>query len=99
MINIVYRINATHNAGSGYALIDRGANGGVLGSAIRILTYTNRSITLTGIDNHQLPNLPICTGAAVTYTCTGPIILIFSSVCILGAWKNNSCIRTIGIIW
>jgi hypothetical protein len=67
IIIIMYQINALHNTGNS-ALIDRGANGGVLGSDNRILEYTNRSITLTDIDNHQLPNLCICTAAAYTLT-------------------------------
>ena len=38
----------------GNQLIDRGANGGLAGSDMRILSKTGRHITIVGIDNHEL---------------------------------------------
>jgi hypothetical protein len=87
IINIMYQVNNTHKAGHGYALMDCGANGGVLGSNVRILHHTSRHITLTGIDNHQLPNLNICTAAAYTTTNKGPAIIIMNQYAFLGHGK------------
>ena len=57
-----YSINKTHiyhvskHSSSHYgSLIDRGANGGLAGSNVRILERTGRTVSVTGIDNHELP--------------------------------------------
>jgi hypothetical protein len=84
----MYQVNAVQNIGHGLALIDRDANGGVLGSHARILSSTNLSITLTRIDNHQLPNLSICTAAEYTETQRGPIIIIRNQYALLGHGKT-----------
>ena len=68
-----YSINKTHiyhvskHSSSHYAsLIDRGANGGLAGSDVRILERTGRTVSVTGIDNHELPGLDI------VYLCCPP---------------------------
>ena len=63
---------------SGNQLIDRGANGGLAGSDMRILAKTGRHITIVGIDNHELTGLPVVTCAAKFDTSDGPIIGIFN---------------------
>ena len=67
-----YSINKTHiyhvskHSSSHYgSLIDRGANGGLAGSDVRILERTGRTVSVTGIDNHELPGLDIVTCAAL----------------------------------
>ena len=53
------------------ALVDRGANGGLAGSDVRALHET-------GIDNHQLINIPIVTAAGVVESQHGPVVLIMN---------------------
>jgi hypothetical protein len=68
--------------------VDRGANGGLFGSDVRILNHTNRKVTITGIDNHQVGDLPICTGAGYGYTQHGPVIFIMHQYAFLGQGKT-----------
>ena len=37
------------------SLVDRGANGGLEGSDVRVLSTSSRKCTVTGIDNHEIP--------------------------------------------
>jgi hypothetical protein len=84
-VSILYHINANStNISAGYSLVDRGANGGLLGNDVRILHQTNRSVTITGIDNHQIGDLPIGTGAAYGLTHKGPVIFIMHQYACLG---------------
>ena len=78
-----YSINKTHiyhvskHSSSHYgSLIDKGANGGLAGSDVRILERTGRTVTVTGIDNHELIGLDIVTCAALLHTNHGKVILI-----------------------
>ena len=36
------------------SLLDRGANGGLAGSDVRVLSTSSRQCTVTGIDNHEI---------------------------------------------
>ena len=47
------------------ALMDRGANGGVAGQDVRVIAKSDRSVNNTGIDNHEMKNIPIGTIGAV----------------------------------
>jgi hypothetical protein len=58
------------------SLCDRGANGGVAGSEMRVIATTDRLVNLTGIDNHEITDLKIVTAGAVAKTTEGPIIVI-----------------------
>ena len=82
-----YSINKTHiyhvskHSSSHYgSLIDRGANGGLAGSDVRILERTGRTVSVTGIDNHELPGLVIVTCAALLHTNHGKVVLIMHEV-------------------
>jgi hypothetical protein len=87
IVNITYTINKSTRI-SGYSLIDRGANGGLFGSDVCIINHTNRKVTITGIDNHQVGDLPICTGAGLGYTHKGPVIFIMHQYAFLGQGKT-----------
>ena len=41
------------------SLVDRGANGGLAGSDVRILSRSSRKCTVTGIDSHELQGLDV----------------------------------------
>ena len=50
----IYHVSK-HSSSHYGSLIDRGANGGLAGSDVRILERTGRTVSVTGIDNHELP--------------------------------------------
>ena len=104
-----YSINKTHiyhvskHSSSHYgSLIDRGANGGLPGSDVRILERTGRTVSVTGIDNHELPGLDIVTCAALLHTNHGKVVLIMHEYAYYGRgntihspgqieWFQNTC--------
>ena len=104
-----YSINKTHiyhvskHSSSHYgSLIDRGANGGLAGSDVRILERTGRTVSVTGIDNHELPRLDIVTCAALLHTNHGKVVLIMHEYAYYGRgntihspgqieWFQNTC--------
>ena len=104
-----YSINKTHiyhvskHSSSHYgSLIDRGANGGLAGSDVRILERTGRTVSVTGIDNHELPGLDIVTCAALLHTNHGKVVLIMHEYAYYGRgntihspgqieWVQNTC--------
>lgn len=83
-----YRINVKHFGFAGYSLIDRGANGGVLGADVRVIEHSTRTVCLTGLDNHQVNNLPICTAAGYGITQKGPVIFIMHQYAYIGQGKT-----------
>ena len=90
-----YSINKTHiyhvskHSSSHYgSLIDRGANGGLAGSDVRILERTGRTVSVTGIDNHELPGLDIVSCAALLHTNHGKVVLIMHEYAYYGRGKT-----------
>ena len=71
------------------SLIDRGANGGILGLDAQVLRNCYRTIDVTGIDNHELNALPLVDAYSKVMSSTGPIILI------LREYANHGVGRTI----
>ena len=59
--NITYVASNVRTKEGHGSLIDRGANGGVARDDVRIILRTNRKVNVTGIADHQLPDLEICT--------------------------------------
>jgi len=57
-------------------LVDRGANGGILGNDAKVIFKRNKTVDVTGIDNHELNSLPMVDATAKTITDKGPVILI-----------------------
>ena len=53
------------------SLVDRGANGGLAGSDVRILSRSSRKCTVTGIDCHELQGLDVVQCAALVQTNHG----------------------------
>ena len=56
--HFTYHIAQASQAKHG-SLVDRGANGGLAGSDVRILSRSSRKCTVTGIDSHELQG-PMC---------------------------------------
>ena len=91
-----------HSSSHYGSLIDRGANGGFAGSDVRILERTGRTVSVTGIDNHELPGLDIVTCAALLHTNHGKVDLIMHEYAYYGRgntihspgqieWFQNTC--------
>ena len=50
------------------SLVDRGVNGGIAGSDVRILSRSSRKCTVTGVDSHELQGLDVVQCAALVET-------------------------------
>ena len=60
------------------SLVDRGDNGGLAGSDVRILSRSSRKCTVTGIDSHELRSLDVVQCAALIETNHGIVNLIMN---------------------
>ena len=65
-------------------LVDRGANGGLAGSDMRVIYKTHRKINISGIDNHEVNGLDVVTAATLLNTSLGKVIGIFNEYAHLG---------------
>ena len=65
-------------------LMDRGANGGLAGSDMRVIYKTHRKINISGIDNHEVTGLDVVTAATLLNTSLGKVIGIFNEYAYLG---------------
>ena len=65
-------------------LVDRGANGGLAGSDMRVIYNTHRKINISGIDNHEVTGLDVVTAATLLNTSLGKVIGIFNEYAHLG---------------
>lgn len=70
------------------SLVDRGANGGVAGSDVRLVSWTLHRVNVTGIQNHQMPNLKVGTFGGVTKTQRGHVVLILNQYAYSGEGKT-----------
>ena len=59
-------------------MVDRGANGGLAGSDVRVIHKTHRKINIQGIDNHEVTGLDVVTAATLLNTSQGKVIGIFN---------------------
>ena len=70
------------------SLVDRGANGGIPGNDSRIISRTDRTVDISGIDNHEVCGLCLGTGGAVITSNHGPVIAIFNQYALHGQGKT-----------
>ena len=75
--HFTYHIAQASQAKHG-SLVDRGANGGLAGSDVRILSRSSRKCTVTGIDSHELQGLDVVQCAALVQTNHGIVNLIMN---------------------
>ena len=68
--------------------MDRGANGGLCCTYVRLIEKTGRSVDIQAIDNHQVNNVPIFTAGAVVHIERGPVIIIFHQYAYIGHGKT-----------
>ena len=64
--------------------VDRGANGGLAGSDMRVIYKTHRKINISGIDNHEVTGPDVVTAATLLNTSLGKVIGIFNEYAYLG---------------
>jgi len=57
-------------------LVDRGANCGMLGNDAKVIFKRNKTVDVTGIDNHERNALPMVDATAKAVADKGPVILI-----------------------
>ena len=77
--NIAQASQAKHGS-----LVDRGANGGLAGSDVRILSRSSRKCTVTPIDSHELQGLDVVQCAALVETNHGIFNLIMNEYACYG---------------
>ena len=85
-VHITYQVSQAHSSAK-TSLVDRGANGGVAGSDVRVVHQTPlnaRRVDIQGIDDHQLTNVPIGTVGGVVTTQHGPVIAIMHQYALHG---------------
>ena len=90
-INITYRVtNKGTNPDQHGALVDGGANGGLLGDDVRIIEYVEGAhVDITGVGDAEVKGLKIAQAAAkVDTVADGPIIVIMSQYADLGYGKT-----------
>ena len=70
------------------ALVDRGANGGILGDDAIVTLQHTREVDVTGIDNHELNGLKMVDASAKIETQLGPAILIMRQYAYYGRGRS-----------
>ena len=75
--HITYHVAQANQAKYG-SLVDRGANGGLAGSDVRVLSTSQRKCTVTGTGNHEIPGLDLVQCAALVQTNHGMVNLIMN---------------------
>ena len=81
--DFTYHIAQASQAKHG-SLVDRGANGGLAGSDVRILSRSSRKCTVTGIDSHELTRFDVVQCAALVQTNHGIVHLIMNEYACYG---------------
>ena len=71
-----YQVSNHASRSSRGSLVDRGANGGIIGNDARITFQHRREVDVTGIDNHELNALKLVDASAKAVTQLGPAIVI-----------------------
>ena len=65
-----------HSDSSYISLVHRGANGGLAEADVHVLERTGRKVSVTGIDDHELPGLDIVTCVAFIQTNHGKVSIL-----------------------
>jgi hypothetical protein len=86
----LYEVNANSRALRDHfrTLVDRGANGGVVGDDMRIVSTTDRSINIQGLQKHTINDLVLVTAGGVTRTQMGEVIIILHQMASMPGQKT-----------
>ena len=85
--HITYHVAQTNQA-MHQSFVDRGANGGLAGSGVRVLNTSHRQCTVIGINNHEIPGLDIVQCAALVNTNHGIVNLIMNEYACYGKGQS-----------
>jgi hypothetical protein len=88
-----YTISRHSIVGTTSSLIDRGANGGLAGIDVKVINKTGHSASITGINDHTLPDLDIVTAAGLVESQNGPIIVLLHQYAHHGKGKLSIVVR------
>ena len=103
IVDMASTYHISKNSASSYgSLVDRGANGGLAGADIHVLDRTGREVSVTGIDDHELPGLDIITCVVLIQTNHGKVNMLMHEYAYYGRgntihsccqieWFNNPC--------
>ena len=80
---ITYHVAQPNQAKHG-SFVDRGGNGGLAGSDVRVLSTSSRKYTVTGIDNHEIPGLDSVQCTALVQTNHDMVNLIMNEYAYYG---------------
>ena len=83
-IQVCQRYLFQHANHTNQQLVDCGANGGLVGSDMRVINKPQRKINIQGIDNHEVTGLDVVTAASLLNTSQGKVIGIFNEYAYLG---------------
>ena len=83
-IQVCQRYLFQHANPTNQQLVDRGANGGIAGSDMRVIHKPHCKINMQGIDNHEVTGLDVVTAATLLHTSQGRVIGIFNEYAYLG---------------
>jgi hypothetical protein len=72
---IIYSASPHRQSDKG-SLVDRGCNGGICANDTRVISASNRTVEVQGINNHRMSDVRIVTAGAVTKTQRGEVLLI-----------------------
>ena len=74
---LVYKVTQHASRSMRGALVDRGANGGIIGNDAKVMfQYDSPGVDVCGIDNHKLTSLKLVDASAKTLSNYGPVIII-----------------------
>ena len=86
--NKIYTVSNNARQNELGSLVDRGANGGILGSDARVILTHTRKVDVRGIDNHEMPSLKIVDAGARVETNKGPVVLILRQYAYTGRGRT-----------
>jgi hypothetical protein len=87
--HVNYRVTQSITNKRTGALVDRGANGGIGGTNVRKLhDIAGTIVDITGIENHQVCDIPLAVVAGVMHTNRGPIVGIFNNYAYIGKGRT-----------
>ena len=89
-----YRVGQHNIVHANKALVDRGANGGIVGEDMVIVDGSQRHVDVSGLDGHKVSQLHIVTAQALIQTHKGNAIATFHQMAYLGKGHSIlSCIQ------
>ena len=80
---MLYKTSA-HSQAAKTSLVDRGANGGIAGTDVRIISRTGEYVDVEGMMKHRENDIELVTCGGVTNTQRGPVILIMHQYAFAG---------------